>query len=190
MAFAHHPAAQKRRKHGRSQGRPTHPLISPSFLPKLLEVPLQAVPSPVPCPCRTWAWCPQIGRPLEPAHRLNRPFLSHLRLRRTRWAAHHYLLCVLSATSFPSVREKLPQARPVPVRRRIPSPVSRPVDARASTSSAKIPASFRARVTRMMWLSFLLRLLPRRIQNHLSVAWAAPTGWSLPFHPCQLRMRK
>jgi hypothetical protein len=170
---------------GRNQGHPIHPLISPSFLQKLPEVRLPAVPSQVRCPCHTWAWFPRIERPLEAAHRLNQPSLSLLRLRLTRRAAHHYLLCVLFAASFPSVREKLPRARLFPVRRRIPSPVSRLVDVPAQPSSAKIPASFLARVKRTIRVLSLLRILSK-----LRVARLAPMRWSLPFHLYQLRMRK
>ena len=159
MAFARRPTAQKRPwMHGRNKGHPIRPpLISPSFLQKPPEARPRAAPSRVRCPCHTWAWCPRIERPLEAAaHRPNQPSPNLLRLR----AAHHYLLCVLSAASFPSAREKQPRARLFPVRPRIPSPVSPPVDVPARPSNAKIPASFLARVKRKTRVSFLFRLLP------------------------------
>lgn len=193
MAFARRPTAQKRRPwtHDRNKGRPTrHPLISPSSLQKPREARLPAAPSQVRCPCHTWAWFPRIERPLEAAHRPNQPSPSLLRLRLTRRAAHHCLLCVLSAASFPSVREKQPRARLFPVRRRTPSPVSRPVDVPARPSNAKIPASSPARVKRRIRVLSLFRLLPRRLLGKLRVARMAPTGWSLLFHLYQLRLRK
>ena len=140
MAFARHPAAAAENlpppppwMHDRNnKGRPIHhPLISPSSLQKPPEVRLPAVPSQVRCPSHTWAWCPRIERPLEAVHRrrrrrcLNQPSLNLLRrLTRRAAAALHYLLCVLSATSFHSVREKRPRARLFPVRRRIPLLIS------------------------------------------------------------------